>query len=147
MTDLRFAVLGCGFWARYQIAAWLQAGGVNLIAVYNRTRSKAEAMAEALGVPSVYDDARALFESETLDFVDVITSPETHSRFVRLAAICKVPVICHKPMAPTRRSRLDVWTMSLPMKPKAPARVWSKMNQTMWGCASDWEARNSSRVF
>jgi predicted dehydrogenase len=33
--------------------------------------------------------------------VDIITSPETHARFVGLIAQRRVPVICQKPMAPT----------------------------------------------
>ena len=38
----RFAVIGCGFWSQYQIAAWEEVGGVELVAVYNRSREKAE---------------------------------------------------------------------------------------------------------
>ena len=46
MANLRFAVLGTGFWANFQIPAWFEVGGVELAALYNRTRGKAEAMAE-----------------------------------------------------------------------------------------------------
>ena len=100
MPNLRFAVLGCGFWAQYQIAAWRELEGIELVAVYNRTRSKAEAIAERFGVPAVYDDAEALFANEKLDFVDIITDVDTHSKFVHLAAQQRIPVICQKPMAP-----------------------------------------------
>jgi D-apiose dehydrogenase len=97
---LRFAVLGCGFWSQYQIAAWRELPGVELVALYNRTRAKAEALAERFGGPAVYDDAEALLANERLDFVDIITSPETHAEFVRLAATNARAVICQKPMAP-----------------------------------------------
>jgi len=100
MKELRFAVLGCGFWAQYQIAGWREVGGVELVALYNRTRSRAEALAERFRVPAVYDDAEALLKNEQLDFVDIITDVDTHSRFVHLAAEHKLPVICQKPMAP-----------------------------------------------
>ncbi len=46
MTDLKFAVFGTGFWSHYQIPAWFEVGGVDLVAVYNRTVAKAEAVAE-----------------------------------------------------------------------------------------------------
>ena len=46
--SLRVAIFGAGFWARYQIAAWREVGGVKVDAIYNRTRSKAEALARAL---------------------------------------------------------------------------------------------------
>jgi len=99
VNDLRFAIFGTGFWSRFQLAGWREVGGVECVALYNRTRAKAEALAEAFGVPRVYDDPEALLESERLDFIDIITSVETHDRFVRMAAARRLPVICQKPMA------------------------------------------------
>lgn len=96
----RFAVLGCGFWANYQIPAWLELEDVELVALYNRTISKADALATEFHVPATYDNADLLFEKEKLDFVDIITDVETHARFTRMAAERSIPVICQKPMAP-----------------------------------------------
>src|SRR4051812_39954671 len=101
MKGLRFAILGTGFWARYQLAAWREVPGAKCVALYNRTRTKAEALAKEFGVPAVYDDAEQLLQREKPDFVDIITDVETHSRFVHLAASYKTPVICQKPMAPS----------------------------------------------
>jgi len=100
MGDLRFGVMGCGFWAPYQIAGWMEVGGVELVAVYNRTRSKAEAVAQRFGLPAVYDDVQAMLDSQKLDFVDIITDVDTHARFTLMAAERDIPVICQKPMAP-----------------------------------------------
>ena len=99
MPNLRFAVLGTGFWSQFQIPAWLEAGGVDLVAVYNRTVSKAEQVAERYGVPKVYGDPEELLANEELDFVDIITEVPAHASLVLLAAKHKVPVICQKPMA------------------------------------------------
>lgn len=104
MQPLRFAVLGTGFWANYQIPAWQEIPGVELVAVYNRTRAKAEAIARKFGVPAVYDDAQQLLDSERLDFVDLITDVDTHAEFTRQAAGRGLAVICQKPMAPTREA-------------------------------------------
>lgn len=101
MTDLRLAIFGCGFWARYQIAAWREVPEVQVVALYNRTRGKAEALAAEFGVPAVYDDAEALLHAEQIDAIDIITDIDTHSRFVHLAARERIPVICQKPMAPS----------------------------------------------
>ena len=100
MSSLRFAVLGCGYWSQFQVAAWREVGGVELAALYNRTRAKAEALAARFAVPAVYGSAEELLRCERLDFVDIITSPETHAEFVALAARHGVSVICQKPMAP-----------------------------------------------
>jgi D-apiose dehydrogenase len=96
---LRFAIAGTGFWSRFQLAGWLQAGGVECVALYNRTRAKAEALASQFGIPAVYDDAEAMLDLEKLDFLDIITDVGTHARLVHLAARRRLPVICQKPMA------------------------------------------------
>jgi predicted dehydrogenase len=101
MTPLRFAIFGTGFWARFQLAGWRELPGVECVALYNRTRAKAEALAREFAVPAVYDDPEQLLQREKLDFIDIITDADTHSRFVHLAAARRLPVICQKPMAPT----------------------------------------------
>jgi D-apiose dehydrogenase len=100
MKELRFAIIGTGFWARYQLAAWRELSGARCVALYNRTRSKGEKLAKEFDVPAVYDDPEQLLQREKPDFLDIITDVDTHSRFVHLAAAYKTPVICQKPMAP-----------------------------------------------
>jgi predicted dehydrogenase len=99
MAELRFAALGAGFWASYQLAGWQEIEGARCIAIYNRTRQKAERLAEQFGIPNVYDDAQALLRNEHLDFLDIITSADTHRQYVELAAHHKLPVVCQKPLA------------------------------------------------
>ncbi len=101
MTVKRFAILGTGFWARYQLSAWRELDGAVCVAVYNRTRHKAEALAREFAIPSVYDDARMLLAREKLDFVDIITDVTTHADLVHAVAGQGIPVICQKPMAQT----------------------------------------------
>ena len=101
MEKLKFAVFGCGFWSKFQIGAWSELDGVELVAVYNRTIAKAEKIAEYFGVPNVYDDAEKLFAKEKLDFVDIITDVDTHAYFVEMAVRHGIKhIISQKPMAP-----------------------------------------------
>ena len=69
------------------------------MAIYNRTRDKAEKMARSFDIPAVYDDPRELLRKEKLDFVDIITAPESHEEQVLLVASHGLPVICQKPMS------------------------------------------------
>ena len=102
MADLRFAMLGTGFWSYYQLPGWLEAGDVACVALCDRTASKAEKLAEQFGLDAtIYDDPEALVENEQLDFLDVCTNVETHALFVDLAARHGLPVVCQKPMATT----------------------------------------------
>ena len=97
--SLRFALFGAGFWAQYQLAAWLDLPGVECVAIYNRTRHKAETLAARFGVPAVYDDPEALLGGEQVDFIDLVTAVEAHAPLVHLTLGHGIPVICQKPMA------------------------------------------------
>lgn len=111
MKNLRFAVLGCGFWSKFQVGAWTEVEGAEPVAVYNRTRDKAEKIARDFNIPAVYDDAEELFRKEKLDFVDIITDVDTHALFVEMAVRHGIKhIICQKPMAPdfeTARRMVD----------------------------------------
>lgn len=98
---LRFAMLGTGFWARFQLAGWNEAGGVECVALYNRTVSKAEKLAAEFGVPRVYGSVEELLDKEQLDFVDICTAVELHAEQTLMAAQRGLPVVCQKPMATT----------------------------------------------
>ena len=99
MVTLSVAVLGCGFWSRFQIPAWLELSGVRLIAVCDTNIEKAEATAKRFGIPAVYSDPLDLLSREKPDLLDIITTPETHRELVNLAARFRTPVVCQKPLA------------------------------------------------
>ncbi|AHM61157.1 oxidoreductase domain-containing protein [Flammeovirgaceae bacterium 311] len=99
MKKLKFAVVGAGFWSNYQIAAWNELAGVELVAVCDKDRAKAESVAHKFNVNNTYNNIEDLLERETLDFLDIITDVETHPFFTEMAASKGLDVICQKPMA------------------------------------------------
>jgi predicted dehydrogenase len=102
------AVLGCGFWADYQIAAWMELDDVEIVALYNRTISNADKLAHKYNIPRCYNDADALLKAEMIDFVDIITDVNTHAYFTKLASGYGIPIICQKPMASTLPAALSM---------------------------------------
>lgn len=97
---LKGAVIGCGFFAQNHLHGWADIDGVEIVAVCDLDAEKARAAADRFSIARVYTDARALFESEALDFVDIPTTAETHEALVGLAVEHGVPVIVQKPFAP-----------------------------------------------
>jgi D-apiose dehydrogenase len=108
INELRFAVFGAGFWARFQIAAWSELSGVKCVAIYNRTRSRAEKLASELGIPAVYDDPEKLLREVKPDFVDNITEVGGHKPLSLLCAKYSVPCICQKPMAASLKDAREI---------------------------------------
>ncbi len=108
MNKLRFAIVGTGFWARYQLAGWRELPGAECVALCNKHRERAEALARDFGVSAVYDDAREMIERERLDFLDIIADVNAHAPLVQLAAAHRLPVICQKPMAPTLQDAAEM---------------------------------------
>ena len=91
---LKGGVIGCGFFAANHLEAWELLDGVAIVAVCDRDPAKARWD----GAKS-YTDAAAMLAAEKLDFVDIITTVESHRQLVELAASHRVPVICQKPFA------------------------------------------------
>lgn len=97
---LKGAVIGCGFFAQNHLHGWADIDGAEIVAVCDLDESKARAAAEKFGIPRTYASAEALFKAETLDFVDIPTTMETHEALAGLAFAHGVPVILQKPFAP-----------------------------------------------
>lgn len=99
---MRGALIGCGFFAQNHLHAWqdMRADGVDLVAVCDRDRAKAEAAAARFGIAGIYDDAARLLDTERLDFVDIATRMDTHETLVLLALGRGVRTIVQKPFAP-----------------------------------------------
>ncbi|HBY62074.1 MAG TPA: gfo/Idh/MocA family oxidoreductase [Solibacterales bacterium] len=101
MKRFKAVALGAGYFSRFQFEAWTRIPEVDLTAVYNRTAEKAHAMMAQYRIPRYYADWRAMIDSEQPDFVDIITSPETHEEMCAFAAARGVHIICQKPVAAT----------------------------------------------
>ena len=97
--SIRLAVLGAGFWAPFQIAAWQELEGTSVVGIYNRDVGKARAVAARCGIQVFDGDPERLINKVSPDAVDIVTSPGSHVRMVQLAAQFGHPVVVQKPMA------------------------------------------------
>lgn len=100
---LRGVLLGCGQVSRHHLRAWRMIDEVEIVALYNRTISKAQERAKEFGIPSnhVYGDYHELLEKEEFDFVDIATAPQVHREQVEAASAYGRPILCQKPLAPS----------------------------------------------
>ena len=98
-SPLRGAVVGCGFFAANHLHAWREIDEVEIVAVCDSDRVRAEAVAARFGVARSYVDAAAMLDEAWPDFVDIVTGVDGHRPLVSLCATAGVPVICQKPFA------------------------------------------------
>jgi D-apiose dehydrogenase len=98
---LRGALLGTSSIAIFQMLAWKAIPDVQIVAIANRTRSRAEAMGRDFGIDDshIYADHNDLLDAEDLDFVDIATAPFIHHQQVLAAAAHGVHSFCQKPLA------------------------------------------------
>ncbi|PKA44603.1 oxidoreductase [Rhizobium sullae] len=101
MTELKGALIGCGFFAVNQMHAWNDVKGARIAAICDRDPERLKIVGEQFGITRRYCDASQLFADGGFDFVDIATTVQSHHPLVEMAARHKVPVICQKPFATT----------------------------------------------
>ncbi len=99
MTELKGALIGCGFFAVNQMHAWRDVEGAGIVAICDRDPARLKAVGDQFGIERRYADAAELFAAGGFDFVDIATTVPSHRPLVEMAASHKIPVICQKPFA------------------------------------------------
>ncbi|MCZ0963354.1 Gfo/Idh/MocA family protein [Paracoccus benzoatiresistens] len=98
---LRVGIAGAGAISPFHLVGWQQAERVEIVAISDPDRAKAQALANRFSVGSVHSDTAEMLARADLDVLDVIAPVGQHAPLVRLAADHGVHVVCQKPMTPT----------------------------------------------
>lgn len=91
-------LIGCGFFARNHLHAWADVEGARITALCDRIPERARAHSETFAIPDWSTDP-GILGSGRFDFVDIVTTMDTHEELVALAVRHRVPVIVQKPFA------------------------------------------------
>lgn len=96
MTQHRVAMVGAGYFARFQLEGWRDCG-VQVVALCDTDQPRAQALAQEFGVPIVFDDAVALMDAAAPTLLDVVLPPAAQSGVVTAALERGIATICQKP--------------------------------------------------
>jgi D-apiose dehydrogenase len=99
MTELRGALIGCGFFAVNHMHAWRDAKGASIIAICDQNAERLKLVGDQFGIQNRYNDAAEMLRREKPDFVDIATTAPSHRALVELAASMGIAAICQKPFA------------------------------------------------
>jgi UDP-N-acetyl-2-amino-2-deoxyglucuronate dehydrogenase len=96
-----FGIIGCGMIAKFHARAIADLDDAKLVACYNRTAPKAEALAAEFG-GEVYTDLEQMLARDDLDIVTICTASGAHCEPAVAAARAGKHVIVEKPLDVTR---------------------------------------------
>lgn len=100
MDKLKGVCIGAGYFSQFHFEAWHRMEDVQILAVCDIQKDRAETICEKHGFGNAYSSVEEMFKKESPDFVDIITPPETHLELCRLSIKYGVHIICQKPLAP-----------------------------------------------
>ncbi|MDP6977033.1 MAG: NAD-dependent epimerase/dehydratase family protein [Myxococcota bacterium] len=100
-APVRVALLGAGYIADYHHGALKHLPGVEIAAVCDLSRSRAEGFAKAKGIPGVYTDLGEMLADANLDVVHVLTPPNLHADPGKQILAAGCDVYLEKPMSST----------------------------------------------
>jgi predicted dehydrogenase len=100
VKPVKVGLVGAGFAASFHLRSYRQVQGVpvEVAAVVDIDRPRAEALARDYGVPKCYQDARYLLDDESIQLVDLVVPNALHLPLVLEAARAGKNIICEKPL-------------------------------------------------
>jgi predicted dehydrogenase len=98
-TDMKVGIVGCGQVAPMHIRALRRYGKVDLIGLCDIDVARAQALADRVGVPNVYDDLGVFLREKRPDVIHITTPPDTHAMLAIQALEGGSHVLVEKPMS------------------------------------------------
>lgn len=97
----RFGLIGAGGAAALHVPAMRTLPGIEVAAIADVDRSRAEVIATRYGIPEVFESTETLLANTPVDALAVLSPHHMHLPTVRLAAERGVHVLVEKALAPT----------------------------------------------
>ena len=98
---LRVAVAGAGNISAFHLAAWCRRSDVEVVAIADTVRARAEHRARAFGSEAVFDNLDAMLAAARADVLDIASPVHTHAPFALAATARGMHVLCQKPLCAT----------------------------------------------
>ena len=97
---VRIGVVGAGFAAAFHLRSYrqVQSVPVEVAAIVDIDKNRAEDLARRYGIPKSYDDPRYIWEDKDIEVVDLVVPNAFHLPLVLQAARAGKHIICEKPL-------------------------------------------------
>ncbi len=101
-SKLKMAIVGAGIWGENHAKIYRSHPFAEVTAICDMDYGKAKAIADKMGINSVYSDYNEMFRSSDCDAVAIVTPDFAHSDIAVAAAENKKHILIEKPLATTR---------------------------------------------
>lgn len=114
MSKTRTGIIGAGSIAGAHVRAFQSADSVEITAIWNRTRTRAEELAAANGLKPdvVRDEWQSMLQDRAVDVVSIVAAPQLRVEPVRMALENGIHVLVEKPFATTAAIAHEMVSMS-----------------------------------
>lgn len=107
-SPIGYAVVGLGTWGELHLNVMKSDPRINLLAVCDINKEKAEHVAKKFGIPQFYDSYNEMLLDQRIKAVSVATPDFAHAEVAIAAAQSGRSVLIEKPMATTVENCLDI---------------------------------------
>ena len=121
MKKLKGALIGCGFFAENHILAWKELRNIEIICVCDLDIKKANNFKSKFNILHSYSSIELMLNKHKIDFVDVVTTMDTHLNIGKILSKYKIPTSIQKPFAENLSNAKKI--VSLYKKNKTPLMV------------------------
>ncbi len=121
MKKLIGALIGCGFFAENHILAWKELRNIEIICVCDLDIKKANKFKSKFKILHSYSSIELMLKKHKIDFVDIVTTMETHLNIGKILSKYNIPTSIQKPFAENLSNAKKI--VSLYKKTKTPLMV------------------------
>ncbi|MCC5889554.1 MAG: Gfo/Idh/MocA family oxidoreductase [Alkalibacterium sp.] len=128
MTKFGWAYIGCGGIAQGTASELVKTEDNQIVAVWNRTQSKAEDFVKQFG-GKVYDTAEEAINAPGVEGVYVNVNGDQHARFTELSIKNNKPVLCEKPFTENAKVTKKVFDYAKEKNVYVSEAMWTWHNE------------------
>lgn len=129
MGKFGWAYIGCGSIAHTTAKELIKTHENQIVAVWNRTRSKAEKFARKFG-GKAYDTAEEAINAPGVEGVYIALNGDRHAEYTKLCINSKKPVLCEKPFTVNATEAKEVFDYAAEEGVYVSEAMWTWHNKT-----------------
>lgn len=102
-SKVKMAIIGAGTWGMNHARIFNAHPFAQTVAICDTNRQRAQAVAESLGIPLVYQDYHEMLDKSGCDAVAIVTPDYLHADIAIACAAAKKALLIEKPLATTKQ--------------------------------------------